>query len=193
VQLGRNAHDRAREEAAEIGVSAHDWLRDYWKGYQSGVCPPMPEEGKVRNCINAALDWFQQHDIKPLFVEQAQYSRIHKISGRPDFIGLVDGQLSVIDYKSTKALYPEIALQMAAYAKFHEEEWQLPTAEPGKYLPAVRYGLRLNKETGEFEARKYDKLDLDFDTFLAAFKIYDRLKHLRRKPKPDEWLEELDG
>ena len=184
IAAARTAHHELREEAAEIGVNTHDWLSQYWKGYLSGVCPPMPEDPKVQNCINAALDWFQTKNIKPLFVEQPQYSRIHKISGRSDLIAEVDGQLSVVDYKSTRSLYPECAIQMAAYAKFHEEQHQA--------LPAVRWGLRLNKEDGTFEARRYppETLDLDFSSFMACYTIYDRMKHLRRKEKPeaDSWL-----
>lgn len=190
ITEARSAHTRLKEEAAEIGVSTHDWLAGYWRavmaGNQASYLVNMPEEGHVQNCINAALNWFAEHEIKPLYVECPQYSREYKISGRSDFIGIVDGRMAVIDYKSTKSLYPEIALQMAAYARFHLEEYKNATHFD-------RYGLRLNKETGDFEARKYMDLESDWDTFLACFKLYDRLKHLRRvsKPDPDEWLQEL--
>ena len=67
---------------------------------------------------------------------------------------------------------------MTGYAEMHNEEFG--------QLPATRWGLRLDKETGEFETRKYgpETFELDKQTFLACFLIYDRLKHLRRKPKP---------
>jgi hypothetical protein len=187
VEQARTAHDRVREEAAEIGTNVHDFLAAYWKGYVSGVCPPMPEHEKEKNCINAALDWFQEHNLKPVKVEEAQYSRLHKICGRPDWIGYVDGTFSVLDYKSTKFLYPEVCLQETAYAMMHAEEF-------GE-LPATRYGLRLDKETGEFEARKYkpETYELDKETFLSVFRIYDRMKHLRRKEKPEPKPDFLEG
>ena len=65
-------------------------------------------------------------------------------------------------------------------------------------LPATRYGLRLDKESGAFEARCYlpETFELDWNTFQACFTIYDRLKHLRRKPKADkeeseDWLAQV--
>ena len=120
VEQARTAHDRTRQEAADIGTNVHDFLAAYWRGYASGVCPKMPEEEKELNCINAALNWFQEHDLKPVRIEQAQYSRLHKFCGRPDFIGHIDGSLSVLDYKSTRSIYPELALQctdLRAYAR----------------------------------------------------------------------------
>ena len=131
------------------------------------------------------MNWFQEHDLNPVRIEQAQYSRLHKFCGRPDFIGHIDGSLSVLDYKSTRSIYPELALQCTAYGLMHAEEF-------GE-LPATRWGLRLDKESGEFEARKYgaETFELDKETFQACFMIYDRLKHLRRKPKPEQKQEDF--
>lgn len=181
VTAARTAHDRVREEAAEVGTNVHDWLSQYWKVIALGpLSQYLPEGEKEKNCITAALDWFSKHEVKPLKIEDAQYSRLLKICGRPDFIGYIDGHLSVLDYKSTKFIYPEVALQMTAYAMMHAEEF-------GE-LPATRWALRLDKETGEFEDRchKPDSFDLDQETFRAVFLCYDRLKHLRRKPKPEK-------
>lgn len=188
VTRGRTAHDRVREEAAEIGTSVHDFLAVYWKCFPAQDSLQLGDkvDERVRKCFDAAVSWFKEHDLRPVKIENAQYSRLLKICGRPDFIGYVDGTFSVLDYKSTKSLYPEVALQMTAYAMMHQEEF-------GE-LPATRYGLRLDKETGEFEARCYkpETFELDSETFNAVFKIYDRMKHLRRKPKPEkDFLEDL--
>ncbi len=184
VEQARTAHDRTRQEAADIGTNVHDWLAAYWTNEH---CPAMPQDPKEVRCIEAALDWISDHKVKPIRVEEAQYSRLHKICGRPDLIGHIDGRLSVLDYKSTKFIYPEVCLQMTAYAMMHAEEF--------RELPAHRWALRLDKETGEFEDRCYkpDSFDLDAETFLACFLCYDRLKHLRRKQKPAPKQDFLEG
>lgn len=176
VEQARTAHDRTRQEAADIGTGVHDYLAQYWKN--ATKLAPLTEARSAR-CIQAAMDWFSEHEVRPLRVEEAQYSRLLAICGRPDFIGHIDGQLSVLDYKSTKFIYPEVCLQMTAYAMMHQEEFG--------QLPATRWALRLDKETGEFEDRKFkpETFDLDQETFRACFLIYDRLKHLRRKEKKD--------
>lgn len=188
VEQARTAHDRTRQEAADIGTEAHDWLRDYWRAIiRKTDIPASPEDPKVRNCTTAVQDWISQHKVVPIAVEVPLYSRILKICGREDFIGLVDGEFSVLDYKSTKFIYPEVALQMCPYGKMYEEEY-------GE-LPATRWGIRMDKLTGDFEDRRYkpETFEADWDTFLAVFKIYDRLKHLRRKEKPEPKQDFLEG
>ena len=187
VQDARTAHDRTRQEAADIGTEAHDWLRDYWRAIiRKTDIPALPEDPLVRNCTTAVQDWISQHKVVPISIEAPLYSRQYKICGRSDFIGLVDGELSVLDYKSSKFLYPEVALQMSPYAMMYYEE--------GTEKPETRWGIRMDKLTGEFEDKRYPPatFEADWNTFLAVFKIYDRLKHLRRKEKKSkDFLEGL--
>ena len=187
VEMGRTAHDRARDEAAGIGTSSHDWLRDYWRATMRKTdIPARPTEIKPRNCIEGALDFFSQHKMVPVAVEEPLYSLTYNICGRPDWIGFIDDEFSIMDYKSTKKLWPECPVQMTPYAKTYEEMYT--------DLPKVRWGIRLDKETGDFEPRRYPpgEFDLDWETFLCIFKIYDRFKHLRRVPKKEkDFLAEL--
>lgn len=180
IQKARTAHDVVREEAAEIGTNVHDFLAAWWKSeVDHGPTPTLPEDEKVQNCVNAAFAWFKDHELKPVGIEEALYSRQHKFCGRADWIGYIDGQLSVLDFKSTKAIYPELALQCTAYGQAQFEM----TGEK----PETRWGLRLDKHDGSFEARKYppDTFDADFDSFRCCLTIYERFKHLRRKEKPE--------
>lgn len=184
IERARTAHDVAREDAAEIGTNVHDWLGYYWT-YPSEY-PALPDEARTKKCIEAALSWFKEHKLEPVAVEEPQYSRLHHFCGRPDWIGEIDGQLAVLDYKSTRSIYAEVSLQMAAYGLMHHEM--------AGEKPVARYALRLDKEDGSFEARKYTDNELDEDSFFACLKIYRRLAHLRRKPKPEpvqDFLAEL--
>ena len=188
VTEARTASERAREDAADIGTSAHDYLRDYWRAIiRKTDLPILPEEGKIGNCVDAALRFFGQHKMVPIAVEDPQYSRLYKVCGRPDWIGYIDDEFSTMDYKSTRSLWPECPIQMTPYAKMHEEMHGL--------LPKVRWGLRLDKETGEFQDRRYppEQFDLDWDSFLCCRTIYQRLAHLRRKPKPEPKQDFLEG
>ena len=186
IEQARQAPEYERQKAADIGTAAHDWLESYWHSVvRKTDCPELPEEGPVRNCVDAALIWIKDHDMKPILFERPFYSRKYKFTGKEDFVGLVDGELAIIDYKSSKAIYPETALQTAAYAKMYEEEFGTPVAR--------RWALKLGKFDGKVEPKPYppSTLELDYETFLAVFKIYDRLKHLRRKPKKEDYLAEL--
>ena len=180
IEQARVAHENVRQEAADIGTAAHDWLESYWLSVvRKTDNPPLPEDGPVRNCVDAALSWIKEHDMKPILFERPFYSRLHGFTGKEDFAGLVDGELSIIDYKSGRAIYPETALQTAAYAKMYEEEFGTPVAR--------RWALRLGKHDGKVEPKPYpaETLEADYETYLCVLKIYDRLKSLRRVPKKD--------
>jgi len=188
IELARQAPEYERQKAADIGTAAHDWLESYWLSVvRKTDSPQLPEEGPVRNCVDAALIWIKDHDMKPILFERPFYSRLHKFTGKEDFVGLVDGELAIIDYKSSKSIYPETALQTAAYAKMYEEEFGTPVAR--------RWALKLGKFDGKVEPKAYppNTLELDYEAFLAVFLIYDRLKHLRRKPKPEPKQDFLEG
>jgi PD-(D/E)XK nuclease superfamily len=186
VKESRNAHDVVRQEAADIGTLAHDWLEMYWKSIL-GQCPApaMPAEGPVQNCIIAAQKWMAEHAFKPLYIERPFYSRKHKFTGKEDLAAMVDGRLSIVDYKSGARLYPEVRWQLAAYAGMYEEEFGAPVLD--------RWAIHLGKYDGEFEPKKFgpDTFARDFQSFLSVLDVYENLKIIRRveKEEPDAWLE----
>jgi hypothetical protein len=85
----------------------------------------------------------------------------------------IDGELAVADWKTSTGIHAEYLLQTAAYVGALEEELGLEIT--------CRYIIRLDKETGEFEARRYDKGEKDFEAFLAARTLYERLRELEAK------------
>lgn len=186
IEASREAHNTIKQEAAGIGILGHDWLQQYWTSViHKTDKPEMPPPGPVYNCVNALLDWVDVHHVVPIAVEQPLYSRIHKVTGRLDLVAIIDGERAVLDNKSTKQIWPEVALQEAAYAKLHDEEYGTETK--------VRWAVRMDKLTGEFEGKRYppETLEEDWETFLAVNLIHERLKFLRRKPKEDNWMDEL--
>jgi hypothetical protein len=187
VAASRQAHNVVRQEAADIGTLAHDWLETHWKSVLGQAEPPVlpAEDGPVRNCIIAAQKWMKEHTFQPLYVERPFYSRKHKFTGKEDLAALVDGRLSIVDYKSSPKLYPEVRWQMAAYGCMYEEEFGQPIVD--------RWAVRLGKYDGEFEPKKFgqDSFARDVESFLSVLRVYEDLKIIRRKEKPDDsWLQD---
>jgi len=139
------AHKFVKQEAADIGSAAHRWLEDYWhqkiRAAESGevfAVPPLPEDPQVRNCVEAAVKWIEEHDIRPLVIEKPLYSRIHKVAGRMDKLAVVDGRLVVVDWKSSTGLWDEYRFQIAAYLFMYEEETgQRPVSYTHLTLPTI--------------------------------------------------------
>lgn len=177
------AHKFTKDKAGEIGTAAHDWLENYWlqkmKAVESGedfAVPPLPDDPQVLNCVEAAIKWIEEHDIVPLIIEKPVYSRIHRVAGRMDKLALVDGRLSVVDWKSSKGIWPEYSLQTAAYASIFMEEF------PDQEIKD-RWLIKLGKYDGEFQAIKLDQSTLasDYAAFVAASVLDKRLKELNRR------------
>ena len=83
----------------------------------------------------------------------------------------INGEYCVIDWKTSKAVYPEYHLQVAAYAKAVEDMYE-------KKVDAT-YILRCDKVTGRFEAVRSKDIAKNFKAFLAALTLYKRLKEIR--------------
>lgn len=195
----QDMHRKKKEEAADLGTKIHDWCEQYIKaklkikGYDM---PDMPEDQSIQIGVNAFLDWEKEHKVKFVSSERVVYSRKNNYIGKMDIEALVDGDLCLVDLKSSNGLYNTVRMQTAAYLKADEEE------SKKKYIG--RWAIRLAKETEEeyvtkiekkqqkdiakgkeprkiepyqvFEAKYFDQnkgeLEYDFEAFLAAMTLY---------------------
>lgn len=199
VFFAQDLHRQKKEEAADLGHKIHEWCEHYIKtklkikGYSM---PDMPEDQNIQVAVNAFLDWEKEHKVKFLSSERLLYSRKHEYVGTLDIEALVDGDLCVVDLKSSNGLYNTVRMQTAAYLKADEEE--------SKRKYKGRWAIRLAKETEEeymakfkkkqakdiakgkearkipqyqaFEAMYFDKnkgeLEYDFEAYLACITLY---------------------
>ncbi len=194
LEEARKAHRTLSKAATDIGKMAHNWLERYGKLRVAGADHlaamyrlPMPENEKAKNCVLAALKWVEEHHVVPHIVERKVYSQTYNAAGTLDWVGLVDGKRSILDFKSSKALYDEYRFQLAAYQSFYTEE----TGETVEQ----RILLRLGKEDGAFETRTFsdaEEYEADLQVFQAATVIYHRQEELeaeyraRREAEKDE-------
>lgn len=95
-------------------------------------------------------------DFVPSEMENPHASDIHLLAGTPDFIGVLNGKLSVVDIKTGEP-GPAVRLQLAAYELLY-----------GK--PLKRYSLHL-METGKYKLTCHDGRQ-DRAVFLAALSVY---------------------
>lgn len=122
--LGRNAMVAAlkeipwqhRDDAGKRGNVLHDYAEALLRGQEIEV-----EDAHV-GTMESALAFMADWEIEPLMIEAPIASREHSYAGTLDLIAKYrdprDGStgVAIFDWKSGKALYPECALQMAAYA-----------------------------------------------------------------------------
>lgn len=115
----RRAHDRIKSSAADVGTEVHRFVE------ARNLGKPMPT---VPLPLKARMTHFGQflEDFAPETIaaetkvyhrgDRDAYNDLHLYAGTLDMIARIDGQMAVVDIKTGKAVWPEAALQINAYA-----------------------------------------------------------------------------
>lgn len=103
--------------------------------------------------------------------EIAVHSEKYGYAGSLDALGtLPSGEIVVYDFKTSKAVYPSMALQIAAYAKALEE------CDPGIGKVGGGVVVKLGREPGSIEEYVIADLDEAFVSFRAALHLWRTLQ-----------------
>ena len=99
--VGQEEADRVCRHAAHRGTALHDLLEDYVNNLTIDISKVMPH---VQLMFKAARSVLDPHIGKVFLQEKALYSDLLRIAGRVDLIAEFDGELSVVDFKTSKRI-----------------------------------------------------------------------------------------
>ncbi len=109
---------RFLDRAASRGTDVHALAEAYGK---TGVMPPWADE--ISGYVDALRRFFDEHQPTPVLVEHTVFNREIGYAGSFDMVCKLtafDNTNVVLDYKTSKAIYPDVAAQLAAYARATE-------------------------------------------------------------------------
>ena len=154
-----------RNKAADAGTLAHACAEAIITGKD---LPVIPEEhkAKVEGAVSAFRAWQEQTRLHLVASEIPLVSETHKYGGCIDAVGALDGAAMLIDFKSAKDLYPDVVVQVAAYASLWTENHpDLPI----KAWHVLRWGA-----DGDFHHHSLSEAQVaaGWRVFLAALAIY---------------------
>lgn len=174
-QMGTQGLDykEVRDNAGDIGTLAHYLILCDLKGETPDTSEYSPQDlEKAETCLIKYWDWLKGHKIEPFMLETPLISEEYQFGGTIDFFGKVDGQSTLLDFKTGKAIYDDFFYQLSAYE-------QLLT-EAGQLIEITRI-LRIGRKEDEgFEERTTGKLDKQWQLFLNCLNIYNLQKEIRR-------------
>ena len=128
---------------------------------------------EVRLARNSAAKfqvWLDEHEFKPILIEQPLVSEEHRFGGTVDLYGMLDGVHTLVDLKTGKAIYPEMVYQLAAYRQL--------LIEHGYPVDTVRI-VRIGRDESEgFEEQIFGNLDKAWRVFWHLRQIYDLRKEV---------------
>lgn len=164
LEAAKRRPTEVKDAASNLGTRAHEMIDAYLTHVQFAITPDLEP------VLDGFQQWVEASDLALEKTERMLLSRKFDFAGTCDYIGKrsFDGGVVVVDFKTSNAIYPEHAVQVAAYAKALEEEDNIKVAEG--------WCVRLGKNNAEFEARQILSLDDAFETFLAALRLYKGMK-----------------
>jgi hypothetical protein len=176
---GVKAADREKQKAAAIGTAVHagiEWQLRRQLGEDAGPAPQLPEPAAW--AVESWKDWARSVDLEPVAIERTVYCLECGYAGTLDLYARVKGVLTVLDWKSGKAIYPEAFLQNLAYRH----------AAAGAGLHSSQ-GLivRLPKHLGDpaWEVMSVPA-SLTLDDFLAALRLWRWQRAMSGQPSGDK-------
>jgi len=128
----KSAHRKISSKATGIGTEVHKAIEDK---FLKGNYPAIMTE-TCKTALSCFDGFCKESSLTPVEVEVRVEGKL-PYAGRVDLVADMFGKRYVADFKTSKAIYPEVGLQLAAYAK------PLGIDNIG--------AIRLDKESGELE------------------------------------------
>jgi len=173
---GRNYHD-SRQKAADAGTIAHEMVECHIRKKPFNPTPHAPELLDVaQHAFDGFLKWAGQTQLQSVETEMPLVSEKYRYGGTMDTV-LLDGELSMGDWKTSNSIYPDYLIQLAAYANLWRENF------PKRKLTGGFHLLRFSKprhpdDPVQFSHHYWSQLDLAWDAFKHMRELYDLTKHM---------------
>jgi hypothetical protein len=169
--------EKILEQAGDIGSIAHKLIEAHIKSILEGKKIEADltdfsknDIDKAENCFIAYLDWEKRNSLEYIASEMQVISEGHRYGGTIDILAKNNGKLWLIDPKSSKGIYPEFIIQVAAYdAAYQEQE--------NKEIDEIHL-LHLGKEDGSFADHKLSTKQIEngWDAFCYCRQLDDLKK-----------------
>lgn len=164
-------------EMAHCNITGRTWLETESEGEVRFSFPageettardfavPVAVAVKARTSYSAFLNWRATTNLEPLAPEAKVWSVKHRYAGRLDLIGRIGSDLVLLDFKSSKSLYADHLIQLAAYrAAWEEMNPDLPIS----FVRVLRWG-----DDGDVHESTFVNTEAAFGIFLHLRGIHE--------------------
>lgn len=169
--LGLQGIDSSKytDAAARIGTLAHYMVQCHITKESTNFDDYSKSEiDQAENALISFFEWEKGHTIEPILNEIGLVSSIHKYGGTIDCYANIDGKKGLIDFKTGKAIYSEMIVQLAAYKNLLIEN-----GYPVENVRIIRMG---RTEDEGFDEKVVTDLDNHWDMFKGLLSVYNLQK-----------------
>jgi ribosomal protein S18 acetylase RimI-like enzyme len=183
-QSGVGSLYEKRDEAADIGTRAHSLIERHINGEDLTKILQSEESEQAVNAFKQYLKWERQTKLKLLskYQEVQLVSPTHQFGGTPDAIGEIDGEILLLDWKTSNGVYPDYLIQLAAYQHLVNDGYVMSTGQPlGLKVGKGAHLLRFSKEFADFGHHYYGDLSAAWRQFELYREAYDIDQILKKR------------
>lgn len=166
-----------------IGTLTHAYLEGILTNKEVDDSSYTDEQRAVAQaCRDKFVDWKSKHNVGVIATELSINGR--EFGGTLDAILEVDGVNTIVDFKTSKDVYPEYFAQLAAYVHLYEYSNLVPQPQPIQQVNIDQVAvLQVSKEVGEAQYVPIDRYSGRFtnamDYFFACMELYYKKKVLK--------------
>jgi len=166
----------SRDKAANIGTIVHERIMAYYKGYEIDDSNIAPDVWKLTdNCMQSFYQWAEPRNVKPELIEVPMVSEKYQYGGTFDLLGVMDGELTLLDFKTGSGLYEEHFVQVAGYMQLIREAGYNPIKVMILNIPKTSD----DSFTVQSISADQESMKLRFDKFIRLVEIW----HIDKKLK----------
>lgn len=174
-------YETKRDNAASVGTICHFMCESYLKGLQPHELDlsefPKEQVSLAENGFIKFLEFWEKSGLK---IVHTEYPLVHSELNYGGTLDCVcedqDGKIVLLDLKTSKALYPEMFGQIAAY----KELWNYTTYLRKDGVIKRNIIIRIGKtEANDLEVREENSLKPYMDLFMGALAVYNAQKDIK--------------
>lgn len=187
-ESGYEAYQKELDRTSNFGSAIHHEIANYFETGNmvfDGMTIP------IQNVIRQFLNWKQENSVELVSSDALVYSQRLKVAGTLDLLCLLNGCLTLIDFKTSSDFHPSMLTQPAGYDICLRENGLIKYGEHDTTpVEVVQYGiLRLPREGDKFECllinHNLEELRNAFFTCKQIFDYSEKTKNILKEAKKE--------
>ncbi len=182
-QQGRDGFNlnETRDKAADVGTYVHTLIES--RIDRELAAPPVPKDFTAEQAKQAAqayeayLEWESRTKLTVVRKEESLVCEHHRFGGTYDADVMIGDKLAVLDWKSSKGLYYDYVIQLAAYLHLHEDHYPQETVEG---IHIIRFGKTGCDFTHRYFRADHPALAVAWRQFVLFREAYDADRELKK-------------
>lgn len=193
AEKGWDEAEAIKQAAGDKGSKVHSAIVDVilgkeiridtqYKNPKTGVMEELTLE--ECDCILSFVKWKKETNPKSIIWEMTTFNDEDNYAGTIDYICEIDGELWIIDFKTSKSVWTEYELQVNAYKRSMVKGYHGVQALKGKKdykMGILQVGYKYNKA-----GYKFTEIEDKYDLFEAAKLIWNN-EHGGEKPSKKDY------